>query len=95
MWLESLQASERYPLRVNGAPAGRVALHPGDQIGLAMHRFVVDAPGMECEPELPPPAPEPAHLPEEDAGPRGEVWWLIVTAAVLALGIALILLVRF
>jgi len=95
VWLESLQASERYPLRVNGAPVERVALHPGDQIGLAMHRFVVDAPGMEREPELPPPPPEPTHLPEEDAGPRGEVWWLIVTAAVLALGIALILLVRF
>ena len=28
-------------------------------------------------------------------GPRGEVWWLIVTAAVLALGMALMLLVRF
>lgn len=95
LWLESLQASERYPLRVNGAVAERAALHPGDQIGLAMHRFVVDAPGMEREPEIPPAPVEPAHLPEEDAGPRGEVWWLIVTAAVLALGIALILLVRF
>ena len=95
VWLESLQTSARYPLRVNGTPAERTALHPGDQIGLAMHRFVVDAPGMEREPEPPPPPLEPEHLPEEDAGPRGEVWWLIVTAAVLALGIALILLVRF
>lgn len=95
VWLESLQTSARYPLRVNGVVAERMALHPGDQIGLAMHRFVVDAPGMEREPELPPAPPQPAHLPEEDAGPRGEVWWLIVTAAVLALGIALILLVRF
>jgi hypothetical protein len=95
LWLELLQASARYPLRVNGVTVERVALCPGDQIGLAMHRFVVDAPGMEREPELPLPAAEPVHLPEEDAGPRGEVWWLIVTAAVLALGIALILLVRF
>lgn len=95
VWLESLQASVRYPLRLNGAPVERVVLHPGDQIGLAMHRFVVDAPGMEREPEIPAAPPPPAHLPEEDAGPRGEVWWLIVTAAVLALGIALILLVRF
>lgn len=95
VWLESVQASARYPLRVNGVTVERVALHPGDQIGLAMHRFVVDAPGMEREPDLPPPPAPAAHLPEEDAGPRGEVWWLIVTAAVLALGIALILLVRF
>jgi len=34
-------------------------------------------------------------LPEESAGPTSEVWWLIVTAAVLALGIALVLLIRF
>ncbi|MCT6995120.1 hypothetical protein M1731_23250, partial [Salmonella enterica subsp. enterica serovar Javiana] len=64
-------------------------------IGLGMHRFVVDAPGLEPEPEIAPPEPERQHLPEEDAGPRGEVWWLIATAAVLALGIAVALLVRF
>jgi len=93
--LELLQASARYPLRINGVPTEGGVLHPGDQIGLAMHRFVVDAPGMEREPEPPAAPPAPLHLPEEDAGPRGEVWWLIITAAVLALGIALILLVRF
>lgn len=95
LWLEAGQQSERYPLRVNGVVVQEVALLPGDQIGLAMHRFVVDAPGMEPEPEIVMAPPAPEHLPEEDAGPRGEVWWLIVTAAVLALGIALILLVRF
>ena len=50
---------------------------------------------MEPEPEIVMPEPPPAHLPEEAAGPTGEVWWLIVTAAVLALGIALVLLIRF
>ena len=50
---------------------------------------------MEPEPEIVMSEPLPAHLPEEAAGPTGEVWWLIVTAAVLALGIALVLLIRF
>ncbi|HET6432391.1 FHA domain-containing protein [Dyella sp.] len=86
--------SARYPLRVNGVEAAEVALHPGDQLGLATHRFIVDAPGMPPEPEFIPPAPAVGALPEDSAGPRGEVWWLIVTAAVLALGIALVLLVR-
>lgn len=93
LWLEQLQASARYPLRVNGHPATDTALHPGDQLGLAGHRLVVDAPGMQPEPALVM-GQGVELLPEEAAGPRGEVWWLIVTAAVLALGIALVLLVR-
>jgi Inner membrane component of T3SS, cytoplasmic domain len=85
---------ERYPLRLNGVAVEQAALHPGDQLGIAMHRFLVDAPGL-----LPPPAGTPSEppakeLPEEVAGPRGEVWWLIATAAVLALGIALLLVIR-
>ncbi|MHA6203370.1 FHA domain-containing protein [Dyella soli] len=93
--LEAGQVSARYPLRVNGVAVTQAALRPGDQIGLAMHRFIVDAPGLEPEPEIIRPEPSFDHLPEEDAGPRGEVWWLIATAAVLALGIAVALLVRF
>ena len=93
--LESTLASAAYPLRVNGVTVQRLALQPGDQISLGPHRFVLDAPGMEAEPvAVPPEAPAPA-LPEDAAGPRGEVWWLIVTAAVLALGIALMLWLRF
>ena len=93
--LEATQSSERHPLRVNGVGVRRLELQPGDQIGLAMHRFVVEAPGMEPEPEIAVSELPPQHLPEEAAGPIGEVWWLIVTAAVLALGIALVLLIRF
>jgi hypothetical protein len=85
----------RYPLRLNGAAVEQAALHPGDQLGIAMHRFVVDAPGLLPSPVGTPPEPAVEHLPEDEAGPRGEVWWLIATAAVLALLIALILLVRF
>jgi hypothetical protein len=93
--LEVVQASAAWPLRVNGATMQRVALRPGDQIGLGPHRFVLDAPGMETEPVVAAPGPAVPALPEDVAGPRGEVWWLIVTAAALALGIALVLWIRF
>lgn len=85
---------ERYPLRLNGVAVERAALHPGDQLGIAMHRFVVDAPGLLPAPAGTPPEAASVPLPEDAAGPRGEVWWLIATAAVLALGIALMLLLR-
>jgi hypothetical protein len=93
--IDATQNSSRFPLRVNGVIVKSLALQPGDQIGVGMHRFVVDAPGMEPEPEIVTPASPPATLPEEAAGPSGEVWWLITTAALLALGIAVVLLVRF
>lgn len=85
----------RHPLRLNGVAVEQAALHPGDQLGIAMHRFLVDAPGLLPLPAGTPPEPAPRRLPEDTAGPRGEVWWLIATAALLALCIALILLVRF
>ncbi|MEO9080258.1 MAG: FHA domain-containing protein [Rhodanobacter sp.] len=93
--LDALQSSERYPLRVNGFATQNVSLQPGDQIGIAMHRFVIEAPGMEAEPEITVIEPQFTVLPEATAGPSGEVWWLIATAAVLALGIALALFLRF
>lgn len=93
--LDATSASPLHPIRVNGVVTQSLALQPGDQIGLGAHRFVIEAPGMEAEPEIVMPLPAPAPLPEQAAGPSGEVWWLIVTAAVLALGIALVLLVRF
>jgi pSer/pThr/pTyr-binding forkhead associated (FHA) protein len=94
--LETVQAADsRYPARVNGTTVQQTVLLPGDQIGIGMHRFLIDAPGLEPEPEIVIPEPEPEPLPEDTAGPRGEVWWLIVTAAVLALGIALLLLLHF
>ncbi|BFI96334.1 MAG: hypothetical protein RSP_18440 [Rhodanobacter sp.] len=95
LMLEATQASATYPLRVNGVAVQRVAMQPGDQISLGPHRFVLDAPGMKAEPVSAPPAPPAPALPEDVAGPRGEVWWLIVTAAVLALGIALVLWMHF
>ncbi len=95
LMLESSFPSARHPLRVNGVVVQRAALQSGDQICVSAHRFVLEAPGREPEAESPESAPSLAGLPEATAGPTGEVWWLIVTAAVLALAIALVLLVRF
>ena len=72
-----------------------VALQPGDQIGLAMHRFVVEAPGMKPEPEIIPPASPPMQQDQTPPDTSGGTWWLILTAVVLAAGIGMVLLIRF
>ena len=95
LMLQVLEPSMRHPLRVNGVSVQAVALQPGDQIGVAMHRFVVEAPGMKPEPEivaLPPALPEQ----EQTASDTSDgTWWLILTAVALAVGIGLVLLIRF
>lgn len=93
--LDASRVPARHAVRVNGIKVVRASLQPGDQIGIAAHRFVVDGPGWAAEPVVVMPEPEPEPLPEDTAGPRGDVWWLILTAAVLALGIALVLFVQF
>ncbi|MEO8808855.1 MAG: FHA domain-containing protein [Rhodanobacter sp.] len=95
LMLEDTCRSSRLPLRVNGVIVQKAALQSGDQISVGTHRFMIDAPGMEAEPEIMSDRQPASALPEKAAGPIGEVWWLIVTAAVLALGIALALLIRF
>lgn len=83
-----------YPLRVNGSPVQRALLQGGDQISLGHHRFVFDAPATELE--LPASAaPVIAAAPVQPTGTRSEIGWLIATAAVLALVIALLLWFRF
>ncbi|WP_426285097.1 FHA domain-containing protein [Luteibacter sp. E-22] len=93
--LDASRVPARHAVRVNGVKVVRTSLQPGDQLGVASHRFVVDGPGWAAEPKVVMPEPEPEPLPEDAAGPRGDVWWLILTAAVLALGIALVLFVQF
>ncbi len=95
LMLQALQPSVRHPLRVNGAPVQAIALQPGDQIGVAMHRFVVEAPGMKLEPEIVTLSSAPTYPDETVPHSTGGAWWLILTAAVLALGIGLVLLIRF
>lgn len=94
LMLDATALSARYPLRVNGMAVTHAVLQPGDQLSLGSHRFVLDAPGMRLEPVAPaPPTPDPAAV--EPAGAHGEIGWLILTAVLLALGIAWALWLRF
>jgi hypothetical protein len=93
LWLEA----GNLPVCVNGVAAPRTRLHDGDQIAIGPHRFVIDAwtpPRLSAHAAREAFLPHEAALPEDTAGPRAEVWWLIVTAAVLGLAIALLLFVR-
>ncbi|MGF6492824.1 pSer/pThr/pTyr-binding forkhead associated (FHA) protein [Luteibacter sp. 621] len=93
--LDASRVPARHAVRVNGVRTVRAALQPGDQIGLATHRFILEAPGWSAEPVVVQPEPEPEPEQEEAAGPRGDVWWLILTAALLAAGIAVVLFAPF
>ncbi|UPG84630.1 FHA domain-containing protein [Luteibacter aegosomatis] len=94
--LDASRVPARHAARVNGVTVVRAVLQPGDQIGIAHHRFVLDAPGWAAEPVLAlPPSDVPLEAAnDESGGARGDVWWLIVTAVLLAIGIAAVLFVR-
>jgi hypothetical protein len=89
--------SESAAPRVNGWRCQRVRLSPGDQVVLGEHRFVVEAPGLQCAARaVAQPLPEaPAPEPEPDDSPHTEIWWLIGAAVVLAGLIALFLYFRW
>lgn len=94
LWLETRGTV----VQINGVAARQARLAPGDQLCVGAHRYVIEAPGLQAEASLARQraafVPHEAVFPEDTAGPRGEVWWLIVTAALLGLGIALLLLFR-
>jgi len=93
--LDASRVPARHAVRVNGIKTVRASLQPGDQVGIAAHRFIVDGPGWVAEPVVTVPEPEPDDTQEPAEPPRGDVWWLILTAALLALGIAAVLFVHF
>jgi hypothetical protein len=93
--LDASRVPVRHPVRVNGVKVVRASLQPGDQIGIAAHRFVVDGPGWAAEPVVAVSEPEPEVVAPDVDAPRGDVWWLIATAALLALGISAVLFGRF
>ncbi len=94
---------------VNGVQVRNAVLHSGDQLAFDRNRFVLEAPGLPLRSEdysnvsetyapnitqtmrAVPVQPIDDNLDET----KGEVWWLIATAALIGGGIALLLLVRF
>ena len=51
------------PVVVNGVAVKDAVLHPGDQIALDVHRFVIEAPGLPQRGSISEPAPAPgAHI---------------------------------
>lgn len=81
--------------RINGHVAACAWLHDGDQISIGAQRYLVAAPADAARRDaahafIPPEAARP----EDTAGPRREVWWLLLTAAVIALVLALLLAIR-
>jgi pSer/pThr/pTyr-binding forkhead associated (FHA) protein len=95
---------------VNGVQVRDAVLHPDDQIAFDRNRFLLEAPGMPTRGETEVTSEEPAHnitqtmqairMPETPSTPssernRNDIWWLIGAAALIAVGIALLLFVRF
>lgn len=80
---------------VNGIEADKACLRDGDQLVLGAHRFVVEAAvgpvvTVTASGDDDSGASPPAH-----AGTRRQMGWLVATAAILALALALLLFVRF
>ncbi|MDR3389853.1 MAG: FHA domain-containing protein [Rudaea sp.] len=96
---------------VNGVQVRDAVLHPDDQIAFDRNRFLLEAPGMppRTESELTAdeapnitqtmqairlPAEQSQRAPVEDRN-RNDIWWLIGAAALIGLGLAVLLFVRF
>jgi pSer/pThr/pTyr-binding forkhead associated (FHA) protein len=94
---------------VNGVQVRDAVLHPDDQIAFDRNRFLLEAPGMPPRSDTEVTVEEPSHnitqtmqairLPEAKPAVternKNDIWWLIGAAALIAVGIALLLFVRF
>jgi len=96
---------------VNGVQVRDAVLHPDDQIAFDHNRFLLEAPGLPSRDQLhidERNAPNitqtmrAVRLPDEERpaphggnGARNDIWWLIGAAALIGMGIALLLLVKW
>ena len=96
---------------VNGVQVRNAVLHPDDQIAFDHNRFLLEAPGLPGREQAAQVNERDApnitqtmravRLPEDDQprpanGPvRNDIWWLIGAAALIGMGIAMLLLVKW
>lgn len=86
------------PVRVNGHPRGRAALHVGDQLAFGPHRFVVEAPRVAPPPSLlrtdeSEALGAPSLVPSHGGGASSmrRIPWLLLAALAMAGSLALLL----
>ena len=96
---------------VNGVQVRNAILHPDDQIAFDHNRFLLEAPGLPSrdqvlidERDAPNitqtmravrlPGEDPPRAPSTNST-RNDIWWLIGAAALIGLGIAMLLLVKW
>jgi pSer/pThr/pTyr-binding forkhead associated (FHA) protein len=95
---------------VNGVQVRDAVLHPDDQIAFDRNRFLLEAPGLPARTESELATEEAPNItqtmqairmpdptqsaPVEDRS-KNDIWWLIGAAALIGLGLALLLFVKF
>lgn len=85
---------------VNGVMVREAVLHPGDQLRIGRHRFVLEAPGFPLRGQhatTPPPVSAQPTTVNATAvtvsdGERSGIWWLLFAAALIGVGIAALLM---
>lgn len=95
---------------VNGVQVRDAVLHPDDQIAFDRNRFLLEAPGLPAREEVLASSdeapnitqtmqairmPEPPRRASVDERNRNDIWWLIGAAALIGLGLAVLLFVKF
>jgi pSer/pThr/pTyr-binding forkhead associated (FHA) protein len=95
---------------VNGVQVRNAVLHPDDQIAFDHNRFLLEAPGLPGRDQAAIDERDAPNItqtmravrvddlepsPAADNRSRNDIWWLIGAAALIGLGIALLLLVKW
>jgi len=95
IWLRDIDSSDG--TLVNGVRVRNASIHPGDQLGFDRSQFVVEAPGMPMRGEAPGTTEYEAVAGQAELGEvaespaQGGIWWLIGAAALIALGLLLLI----
>lgn len=95
IWLRDIDSVEG--TLVNGVRVRNAGIHPGDQLGFDRSQFVVEAPGLPMRGDTGD-ASEGEHVGVPDAAEaaaepavQGSIWWLIGAAALIGLGLLLLI----